>query len=93
MLKTQLHDRHNCLITDITPHSSYLFSFNGLTFTFGHFFGKGLFILFLDIENASVTVRNKQKYEYFAYPIGKQLAFHNIAGTFSTRLELVFLAT
>ena len=71
----------------------YLFSSDGLTFTFCHLFGKGLFTLFLNIANASGTVRIKQKCKYFAYPIGKQLAFPDIMGAFSTSIKLVFLAT
>lgn len=78
---------------DIIPRSSYLFSSDGLTFTFCHLFGKGLFTLFLNIANASGTVRIKQKCKYFAYPIGKQLAFPDIMGAFSTSIKLVFLAT
>lgn len=70
-----------------------LFSFDGLTFMFGHLFGEGLFALFLDIANASGTVRIKQEREYLAYPVGKQLAFFDIMGAFSTSIELVFLAT
>ena len=70
-----------------------LFSFDGLTFTFSHLFGKGLFALFLDIANAGGTVGIKQKCEYFAYPVGKQLAFLDIMGAFSTSIEIVFLAT
>ena len=66
--------------------------FHGLTFTFGHLFGEGLFALFLDIANASGTVRIKQKCEYFAYLVGKQLAFLDIMGAFCTSIELVFLA-
>lgn len=45
------------------------------------------------IANASGTVRIKQKCKYFAYPIGKQLAFPDIMGAFSTSIKLVFLAT
>ena len=71
----------------------YLFFFDGLTFTFGHLFGKGLFALFFDIANASGTVGIKQECEYLAYPVGKQLAFLDIMGAFSTSIELVFLAT
>ena len=89
MLKTRLHG----LIKDIIPRSSNLSSFNGLTFTFGHLFSKGLFTMFLDIADASVTVRIKQECECFAYPIGKPFAFPDIMRAFSTRLELVFLAT
>ena len=67
--------------------------FNGLTFTFGHLFGEGLFALFLDIADTSGTVRIEQKGEYFAYSVGKQLAFLYIARTFGANIELVFLAT
>ena len=70
-----------------------LFSFDGLTFTLGHLFGEGLFALFLDIANASGAVRIKQEREHLAYPVGKQLAFLDIMGAFSTSIELVFLAT
>ena len=49
--------------------------------------------MFLDIADASVTVRIKQECECFAYPIGKPFAFPDIMRAFSTRLELVFLAT
>ena len=72
---------------------SALFSFDGLTFTFGHLFGEGLFALFFNIANASGAVRIKQECEYFAYPVGKQLAFLDIMGAFSTSIELIFLAT
>ena len=72
---------------------SILMPFNGLTFTFGHLFGEGLFALFFDIANASGTVRIKQECEYFAYPVGKQLAFFDIMGAFSTIIEFVSLAT
>ena len=72
---------------------SALFPFDGLTFTFGHLFGEGLFVLFLDIANTSGTVRIKQEREYFAYPVGKQLAFLDIMEAFTTSIELVFLAT
>ena len=92
MPRTQAHGRHNCLTTDIIPRSSYLFSFDGLTFTFGHLFDEGLFALFFNIANASGTVRIKQECEYFAYPVGKHLAFLDIMGAFSTSIELVFLA-
>ena len=71
---------------------SALFSFDGLTFTFGHLFGEGLFALFLDIANASGAVRIKQECEYLAYPVGKQLAFLDIMGAFRASIELVFLA-
>ena len=69
---------------------SILMPFHGLTFTFAHLFGEGLFALFLDIANTSGTVRIEQKGEYFTYPVGKQLTFTNIMGTFSTSIELVF---
>ena len=72
---------------------SILMPFHGLTFTFAHLFGEGLFALFLDIANTSGTVRIEQKGEYFAYPVGKQLAFLYIARTFGASIELVFLAT
>ena len=72
---------------------SILMPFNGLTFTFGHLFGEGLFALFLDIADTSGTVRIEQKGEYFAYSVGKQLAFLYIARTFGANIELVFLAT
>ena len=71
---------------------SALFSFDGLTFTFGHLFGEGLFALFFNIANASGAVRIKQECEYFAYPVGKQLAFLDIMGAFSTSIELHQLA-
>ena len=70
---------------------SALFSFDGLTFTFGHLFGEGLFALFFNIANASGAVRIKQECEYFAYPVGKQLAFLDIMGAFSTSIELTCL--
>ena len=72
---------------------SVLFPLDGLTFTLGHLFGEGLFALFLDITNAGGTIGIKQECECFAYPVGKQLAFLNIMGAFSTSIELVFLAT
>ena len=72
---------------------SALFSFDGLTFKFGHLFGEGLLALFLDIANASGTVRIKQEREHLAYPVGKQLAFLDIMGAFSASIELVFLTT
>ena len=72
---------------------SILMPFNGLKFTFGHLFGEGLFALFLDIADTSGTVRIEQKGEYFAYPVGKQLAFFDIMGAFSTIIEFVSLAT
>ena len=71
---------------------SVLFPLDGLTFTLGHLFGEGLFALFLDIADASGTVGIKQECEYFAYPVGKQLAFLDIMGTFRASIELVFLA-
>ncbi len=71
---------------------SILMPFHGLTFTFCHLFREGLFALFLDIANTSGTVRIKKECEYFAYPVGEQLAFLNIIGAFCTSIELVFLA-
>ena len=93
MPKTQAHDRHNCLTTDIIPRSSYLFSFDGLTFTLGHFFGKSLFAMFFDVTDAGGTVRIEQKGEHLAYPIGKHLTFLYIMRTFGAGIELVFLTT
>ena len=93
MPKTQAHDQHNCLTTDIMPRSSYLFSFDGLTFSFGHLFGKSLFAMFLDVTDAGGTVGIEQKGEHIAYPIGKQLAFLYIMWTFGAGIELISLTT
>ena len=93
MPRTQAHGRHNCLTTDIIPRSSYLFSFDGLTFTAGHLFRECLLALFLDIANASGAVGIKQECEHLAYPVGEQLAFLDLMGALRASVEIVLLAT
>ena len=93
MPKIQVHGRRNCSITDTVPRSSCLFPFYGLAFAFGHFFGKRIFPLFLDVTDASGAVGIEQKGEHLAYPIGKHLTFFYIMRTFGAGIELVFLTT
>ena len=75
------------------PRFSYLFSFDGLTFSFGHLFGKSLFAMFLDVTDAGGTVGIEQKGEHIAYPIGKHLTFLYIMWTFGAGIELISLTT
>ena len=92
MPKIQVHGRRNCSITDTVPRSSCLFPFYGLAFAFGHFFGKRIFPLFLDVTDASGAVGIEQKGEHLAYPIGKHLAVPYVMRAFGASFELVFLA-
>ncbi|MDE6347171.1 MAG: hypothetical protein K2L60_00500, partial [Bacteroides sp.] len=62
----------------IILHSSCLSLFNGLTFSPGHLFSKGLFAMLLDVADAGRAVGLEQEGESLSYPVREHFAFSNI---------------
>lgn len=69
-----------------------LFSFDSLTFAFGHLFRKSFISVCLDVADTRCTVGIEQESKDFPHPIGIQPAGFYIFGTFCTGMELVCLA-